>query len=67
MGKLGGIIMKKIYIVKIYEQPFVYEVEAESREEAEVLAVNKHNSADWDEISKVDVEVKEIVEEKGEK
>lgn len=45
--------MKKVYQVKIYEQPYVYEIEAETKEEAESIAVNRHNCAQWDEISKV--------------
>ena len=41
--------------VTIYENPFVYDIEAKNKVEAEVLAVNRHNGADWDEIRRVKV------------
>ena len=53
---------KQKYQVLIYEQPYGYEIEAESKEEAEELALIKHNGGDYDEIDKI--KVKEVKSEK---
>ena len=43
------------FLVKIYEAPFEYTVEAKNKEEAELKAFNIHNpQMCWDEIYKVE-------------
>lgn len=48
--------MKKItYTVKIYEQPSEYTIDAESKEQAEEIAMHNYNHSDYSNILKVTV------------
>ena len=44
------------YIVKVYERPYEYTVEADSKAKAENLIINSHWAGDYSEILKVEVE-----------
>ena len=51
---------KRKFRVIIYEQPFEYDVEAKTPEQAELKAFNEHNGGNYDEVCKT--EIKEIDE-----
>ena len=45
----------KTYTVKIYPMPIEYEIEAETKEEAEAIAMQAYNGTRYDDIYKVTV------------
>ena len=47
--------MKKQYHVKVYEIPYIYNIEAKTKEEAQGFVMNTHWQGDYECISKVEV------------
>jgi len=46
---------KQKYNVYLYPQAFVYKVEAESKDQAELIAVNRYNGGQYEDIYKTKI------------
>jgi hypothetical protein len=55
--------MSEKYVVTIYEQPYQYQVMADSEEEAEEKAIIEHNGGSYDDIGQVEVKKADAVDE----
>lgn len=55
---MGTINIKINYIVRIYPEPFDYEVVAKDKNEAEYIAMTRYNNRDYSTISGVEVKKK---------